>query len=173
MQEGGDIVDPYSLKEILRRSEVSAMMEDMRDREMKTRYGAGRVGYRHPVGDDREVGVGVSGMHSKYDVRTPEGQRFSGKKSAVTGIDASYGDKKNRLYARYGLPMGGKNLQFAGAGYSRNLDNDRGTVGIQHRELSPEGFPDRRTELYYSKEFRKGGAVSPKAMGSVVRKMYK
>lgn len=173
MQEGGDIPDPYSLKEILRRSEVSAMMEDMRNREMKTRYGAGRVGYRHPVGNDREVGVGVSGMHSKYDVRTPEGQRFSGKKSAVTGIDASYGDKKNRLYARYGLPMGGKNLQFAGAGYSRNLDNDRGTVGIQHRELSPEGFPDRRTELYYSKEFRKGGAVSPKAMGSVVRKMYK
>jgi hypothetical protein len=171
MQEGGDIPDPYSLKEILKRSQVSAMLEDMRDRQMKTSYGAGRVGYRHPIGDDREVGVGVSGMHSKYDVRTPEGQRFSGKKNAVTGIDASYGDKKNQLYARYGLPMDGKNLRFASAGYSRNLDNDRGTVGIQHRELSPEGFPDRKTELFYRREFRKGGAVNAKAMGSVVRKM--
>lgn len=173
MQEGGDIPDPYSLKEILRRSEVSAMMEDMRDRQMKTSYGAGRVGYRHPVGDDREVGLGVSGMHSKYDVRTPEGQRFSGKKSAVTGVDASYGDKRNQLYMKYGLPVDGKKMRLAEAGYSRNLDNDRGTVGIRHSQLSPEGFPDRRTQLYYSREFRKGGAVSPKAMGSIVRKMYK
>jgi len=140
-EDGGYVIqDPKELREILKRVSVSAMGEGMRTQGMKNQFVAGRVGYRQPVGD-AEVGVGM-----------------------VSGVDVSYGDRKNQLYAKYGVPMGGKDLQFSGAGYSRNLDNNRGTVGIQHNELSPEGMRDRRTQLFYQKDFRNGGAV---------RKMYK
>ena len=160
MQEGGYVIqDPNSLKEILRRTEVSAMGEGMRTQGMKNQFAVGRVGYRQPVGDDSEVGVGISGLHAKYKGQTPQGQKFSGGQNMVSGVDVSYNDRKNNLYAKYGVPMGGKNLQFSGAGYSRNLDNDRGTVGIQHSTLSPEGMPDRQTQLFYRKDFRNGGAV--------------
>ena len=158
--QGGYVIeDPNSLKEILRRTEVSGMGEGMRTKGMKNQFAVGRVGYRHPVGDDGQVGVGISGLHAKYSGQTPQGEKFSGGKNMVSGVDVSYGDRKNNLYAKYGVPMGGKNLQFSGAGYSRNLDNDRGTVGIQHSTLSPEGMPDRQTQLFYRKDFRNGGAV--------------
>ena len=158
--EGGYVIeDPNTLKNILNRVSVSAMGEDMRNQGMKNRFVTGRVGYRQPVGDDAEVGVGLSGLHAKYSGQTPQGQKFSGGKTMVSGVDLSYGDKKNNLYAKYGVPMGGNNMQFSGAGYSRNLDNNRGTVGIQHSTISPEGMPDRRTQLFYSRDFRNGGKV--------------
>ena len=157
--QGGYVIeDPNSLKEILRRTEVSGMGEGMRTQNMKNQFVTGRVGYRHPVGD-AEVGVSISGLHAKYSGQTPQGQKFSGGQNMVSGVDVSYGDKKNNLYAKYGVPMGGKDLRFSGAGYSRNLDNNRGTVGIQHSTLSPEGMPDRQTQLFYRKDFRNGGAV--------------
>jgi hypothetical protein len=159
MQQGGYVIeDPNELREILKRTSVSAMGEGMRTQGMKNQFVTGRVGYRHPVGD-AEVGVGISGLHAKYKGQTPEGQKFSGGQNMVSGVDVSYGDRKNNLYAKYGVPMGGKDLQFSGAGYSRNLDNNRGTVGIQHSTLSPEGMPDRQTQLFYRKDFRNGGAV--------------
>jgi hypothetical protein len=158
-EDGGYVIqDPNELREILKRTSVSAMGEGMRTQGMKNQFVAGRVGYRHPVGD-AEVGVGISGLHAKYKGQTPEGQKFSGGQNMVSGVDVSYGDRKNNLYAKYGVPMGGKDLKFSGAGYSRNLDNNRGTVGIQHNELSPEGMRDRRTQLFYQKDFRNGGAV--------------
>jgi hypothetical protein len=160
MQQGGYVIeDPNELREILKRTNVSAMGEGMRTQGMKNQFVAGRVGYRQPIGNDAEVGVGISGLHAKYKGQTPEGQKFSGGQNMVSGVDVSYGDRKNNLYAKYGVPMGGKDLQFSGAGYSRNLDNNRGTVGIQHNELSPEGMRDRRTQLFYQKDFRNGGAV--------------
>jgi hypothetical protein len=160
MQEGGYVIeDPNELREILKRTSVSAMGEGMRTQGMKNQFAVGRVGYRQPVGDDSEVGVGISGLHAKYKGQTPQGQKFSGGQNMVSGVDVSYNDRKNNLYAKYGVPMGGKDLQFSGAGYSRNLDNNRGTVGIQHSTLSPEGMPDRQTQLFYRKDFRNGGAV--------------
>lgn len=160
MQQGGYVIeDPNELREILKRTNVFAMGEGMRTQGMKNQFVAGRVGYRHPVGDDAEVGVGISGLHAKYKGQTPEGQKFSGGQNMVSGVDVSYGDRKNQLYAKYGVPMGGNKMQFSGAGYSRNLDNNRGTVGIQHSTLSPEGMPDRQTQLFYRKDFRNGGAV--------------
>jgi hypothetical protein len=174
MQEGGYVIeDPNTLKEILKRTEFSAYADRGKDASTRQQFATGRVGYRQPIGNDRQVGVGVSGMHMKYSGRTPEGEEFKGKKNAVSGADVSYGDKRNQLYMRYGLPMNGKNLQFAESGYSRDLGDNRGTVGIRHSELSPEGIPNRDTQLFYKKDFRNGGAVTHKALGGVIRKMHK
>jgi hypothetical protein len=174
MQEGGYVIeDPNTLKEILKRTEFSAYADRGKDASTRQQFATGRVGYRQPIGNDRQVGVGVSGMHMKYSGRTPEGEEFKGKKNAISGADVSYGDKRNQLYMRYGLPMNGKNLQFAEAGYSRDLGDNRGTVGIRHSELSPEGIPNRDTQLFYKKDFRNGGAVTHKALGGVIRKMHK
>jgi len=150
-EEGGKVIpNPEALENILSRMEASAYGEGGRDARTNTRFVTGRIGYRHPVGDRGEVQAGVSGQSARY-----------GKygKDQLSGVDVAYSDDKNRLYARYGVPMGQDKMKFAGAGYSRNLDNNRGTVGIEHRQLSQEGFPDKATQIFYRREFMRGGRV--------------
>ena len=161
-EDGGYVIeDPNSLKSILDRTQFSGYGEAGGNRQNSNQFFSGRVGYTQPVGEGAVTG-GLSGMSMKYKGETPEGRKYSGGKDALTGVDLGYGDAKQRLMMKYARPGNQGRMQPSEVEYARNLDQNRGTVGVRHSRFAPTGEPDKRTELFYNREFNHGGAVNRK-----------
>jgi hypothetical protein len=171
---GGYASEADYVSSILDRVEASGYADQMQQGKNKSRFMTGRLGYRQPIGDNSQISGGLSGRAVDWEGEDDRGNKYQGGKSGLTGADLAYEDDKQRLAVKYALPQRENNLAFQGLEYARKLANRNGTIGGRYSRISPEGIRrEPQAELFYSKQFKSGGAVKKDAIKNVMRKMAK
>ncbi len=104
-------VSPSLAEEIARKLQVSAMVEDMKNRGTDVTYGNARIGYPFELANGL-LSLGITGNGSAYKSKTPE-KTYKGKDIGLRGIDFSYEKGPNAFGAAYSnYPVMGNSLNF-------------------------------------------------------------